>query len=86
MNQPQSVTRFIIQVDRPGQKLDMSAVHDLLEGTGIELDSSYGPVLIDPKLGRYVVRGTATPEARSKAEQIPGIRFFADTRQQPLSR
>ncbi len=86
MNQPPSVTRFIIQVDRPGQRLDMSTIRELLEGTGIELDGGYGPVLIDPKLGRYVVRGTATPEARSKAEQIPGIRFFSDTRQQPLSR
>ncbi|MCI0483846.1 MAG: hypothetical protein L0Y78_04620 [candidate division NC10 bacterium] len=64
----------------------MSTIRELLEGTGIELDGGYGPVLIDPKLGRYVVRGTATPEARSKAEQIPGIRFFSDTRQQPLSR
>jgi hypothetical protein len=86
MNEAESVTRYIIQVDRPGQELDMSAVHNLLEGTGIELDGSYGPVLINPKLGRYVVRGTATPEARAKAEQIPGIRLFADTRQQPLSR
>jgi hypothetical protein len=86
MSEAESGTRFIIQVDRPGQKLDMPAVRDLLEDTGIQLDSSYGPILIDPKLGRYVVRGVATPEARAKAEQIPGIRFFADTRQKPMSR
>jgi len=86
MNQPQSVTRFIIQVDRPGQRLDMSTIRELLEGTGIELDGSYGPVLIDPKLGRGRSAHHVPPEARSKAEQIPGIRFFSDTRQQPLSR
>lgn len=79
------VTRFIIQVDQPGQKLGMSAVQALLEGTGIQLDSSYGPILINPKLGRYVVRGMATSEARAKAEQIPGVRFFADARQKPMS-
>lgn len=86
MDQAQSGTRYIIQVDRPGQTLDMPAVRNLLEATGIRLDTSYGPILIDRKLGRYVVRGVGTPEARAKAEQIPGIRFFADTRQQPLSR
>jgi hypothetical protein len=85
MSDTQSITRFIIQIDRPGHKLDMPAVRALLEGTGIELDGGYGPILINPKVGRYVVRGMATPEARSKAESIPGIRFFADAQQKPMS-
>jgi len=84
MNEKQVAIQFIIQVDRPGEKLSMSAIRDLLKDTGIQLDSGYGPILINPKLGRYVVRGTATPEARAKAEQIPGVRFFADTRQKPM--
>jgi len=85
MNDTKSATHFIIQVDKPGQKLDMTAIRALLEGTGIQLDSGYGPILINPKLGRYVVRGVATPEARSKAESIPGVRFFSDAQQKPMS-
>jgi hypothetical protein len=75
--------RFIIQVERPKKKLGMAAIMTLLEGTGGEVDKSYGPILVNPKLGRYVVRGKATARARAQAEQIPGIRFFADTRQRP---
>lgn len=67
-------------------KLDMAAIGALLESTGIELDAGYGPILVNPKLGRYVVRGVATPEARAKAERIPGIRFFADVQQKPVTR
>ncbi len=77
--------RFIIQVDRPGTELDMLAAHSLFEGTGVKLDEGYGPILINPKLGRYILRGLATPEARARAERIRGVRFFADTQQQPTS-
>lgn len=76
---------FIIQVDRPGERLDIPAVAALLDGTGVRLDGAYGPVLIDPHSGRHVVRGEATPEARRRAEAIPGVRFFADIRQEPMS-
>jgi len=84
MVEKESSARFIIQVERPNEKMDMSKISTLLEGTGIELDQSYGPILINPKLGRYVVRGSATAQARAKAEKIPGVRFFADTKQQPM--
>ncbi len=80
-----SAARYIIQLDRPDGHLDMAAVRALLEHTGVELDPDYGPVVINPKLGRCVVRGTASPEARAKAEQIPGVRFFADVRQEPTA-
>lgn len=83
MSDAKSDPQFIIQVDTPGEKLDMSAVHALLAGTGLELDESYGPILINPKLGRHVVRGRGTPEARAKAERIPGVRFFADSNVEP---
>ena len=79
------VTRYIIQVDRPGERVDMAAIRSLLDGLGITLDLDYGPIPINPTLGRYVVRGTASPDARARAEQIPGVRFFADAVQEPTS-
>jgi hypothetical protein len=79
-------TRYIIQVDRPPpERVDMAAISALLDGVGVSLDLNYGPVPVNPKLGRYVVRGTATPDARARAEQIPGVRFFADAVQEPAS-
>ena len=77
-------SHVIVQVDRPGQKLDMSAIQRLLGDTGLHLDETYGPILINPKLGRYVVRGTVTPEARAKIAQIAGVQLFADGRVQPM--
>lgn len=62
----------------------MAAVTALFAGTGVRLDGSYGPHLIDAGRGRHVVRGEATPEARKKAEAIPGVRFFADVPQAPM--
>ncbi len=73
-------SRYLIQLDRPGERLDMAAVQRLLRDIPIEVDADYGPILIAPKLGRYVVRGVATLEARRKAEGIPGVQFFADAR------
>lgn len=76
-------TRYIIQVERPGERVDMTAIRRLLDGLGVTLDLEYGPIPINPTLGRYVVRGSASPEARARAEQIPGVRFFADAIQEP---
>src|SRR2546428_13503605 len=78
-------TRYIIQVDRPGEQVDMTTIRALLDGVGVAVDPGYGPVSINPKLGRYVVRGVASPDARERAEQIPGVRFFADAIQEPAS-
>ncbi|MGB8952780.1 MAG: hypothetical protein WCC06_08980 [Candidatus Aminicenantales bacterium] len=83
-NKKELEQRFIIQVERPNERLDMSKVCALFKGTGVEFDSHYGPILVNPKLGRYVVRGTATAQARAKAERIPGVLFFADARQRPM--
>lgn len=72
-------SRYIIQIDLPttaNQNLD--ALAEELTRTGIELDRSYRPVCINPKLGRYVMRGTASPEARHAAERISGVQFFSD--------
>jgi len=56
----------------------MATIRALLDTVGVAVDPDYGPVSINPKLGRYVVRGVASPDARQRAEQIPGVRFFAD--------
>lgn len=74
----------LIQVDHPEQQFKMSTALALLEGMDIKLDPDYGPILIDPKRGRYVLRGTATTEALEEAKRIPGVRLFADLRQQPM--
>ncbi len=63
----------------------MAAIRALLDEAGVALDPDYGPISINPKLGRYVVRGLASPDARARAEQIPGVRFFADALQEPAS-
>lgn len=81
-----AATRYIIQLDRPGDRLDMATVSALLEPAGVELDRSYGPILVNRSLGRYVVRGTASPDARAQAEQLGGVRFFSETRQEPMVR
>ncbi|HEV2669476.1 MAG TPA: hypothetical protein VGU74_00125 [Gemmatimonadales bacterium] len=70
-------------MDRPGEQVDMAAIRSLLDGLGITLDLAYGPIPINLALGRYVVRGSASPDARARAEQIPGVRFFADAVQEP---
>lgn len=75
-------SRYVIQLERPGERVDMQFVRALLADTGVELDSEYGPIPVNPSLGRFVVRGVASPEARALAEQIPGVRFFADARQE----
>jgi hypothetical protein len=84
MSDAQPAGRFIIQIDRPEEALDMPRIRGILADTGVELDEAYGPFLINPKLGRYVVRGLATLDARSRAEEIPGVRFFADAPQKPM--
>ena len=78
-----ATTRYIIQVDRPGEQVDMAALRAMFDGLGITLDPAYGPIPINPTLGRFVVRGSATPDARARAEEIPGVRFFADAVQEP---
>jgi hypothetical protein len=76
-------SRYVIQLERPGERVDMEFVRALLGDTGVELDAAYGPIAVNPTLGRFVVRGVASPEARALAERIPGIKFFADARQEP---
>jgi hypothetical protein len=76
--------RFLIQLERPGVRLAMADVEDALRDTGIELDPTYGPILVNPARGRYVVRGYATPEARARAEELEGVQLFADARIEPV--
>lgn len=78
-----TLRRFLIQMDLPGQALDIERAVALLEPRGVELDRSYGPICIDPAMGRYVVRGTATDAARQLVEQIPGVQLFRDSPIEP---
>src|SRR5439155_1076248 len=66
------VTRYIIQVDRPGERVDMAAIRALLDEAGVALDPDYGPISINPKLGRYVVRGLASPGGRARGDRARG--------------
>jgi hypothetical protein len=75
--------QFMIQIERPDEKLNMEGVRQLLAPTGMELDPSYGPILVNPKLGRYVVRGKGTTGARAEAEKINGVQLFSDAKIQP---
>lgn len=74
--------RFILQVESPGDKPTLAAIEERLRGTGIKLDAGYGPIAVNPRLGRYVVRGSGTPRAKARARRIPGITLFADSKVQ----
>lgn len=71
-------TRFIIQIESPDKTLGITDAKRLLAGTGVKLDEGYGPILVNPGLGRYVVRGSAGRRARARAETLPGVKFYAD--------
>src|SRR5882672_1362227 len=75
---------YIIQIDRPGPRLEIGDVREMLAGTGVQIDAGYGPIPLDPLIGRYVVRGTATQSARQRAEKIRGVRFFGDAKIGPI--
>lgn len=75
--------QFMIQVERQNEKLTMQDISDILEDTGIQLDPLYGPYLVNPRLGRYVVRGLADPKAEQKAKKIPGVILFKDAKVTP---
>lgn len=76
--------QYMLQIERPGEKLDMNGIMKILENTGVELDQNYKPVLVNPQLGRYVIRCKATPEAKAKAESIIGVKLFRDVRISPM--
>jgi hypothetical protein len=80
---PEEKLQFLIQIERPNQKLDMERVRKLLEPTGMKIDHTYGPILVNPARGRFVVRGTGSPGAKAKAEKIGGIQLFRDMKIQP---
>jgi hypothetical protein len=77
MKKPEKM-QFMIQIERPNQKLSMDGIHKLLAPTGLELDPDYGPIYVNPQRGRVVVRGKGTDKARAEAEKISGIQLFRD--------
>lgn len=91
-------SRYLIQIDqpaldwlglkrraleRPDEPLDIETVRAVLEPAGVAVDVTYGPICINAQLRRYVVRGTATVDAKIKAEQIAGVRFFHEAKISP---
>ena len=77
------VNRFMIQIERPKGKVDLKSAQSILKSAGVVIDTSYKPVCVNPKLGRYVLRGSATNEAKSKAERIKGVQLFPDMKISP---
>lgn len=73
-------SRYIIQIERPGKPVSMADARSLLEPLGVTLDPTYGPIPVNPKLGRYVFRGTANEEIREKAQELEGVKFFGDVK------
>jgi hypothetical protein len=76
--------RYIIQIDERSQRSDVDDVMRSLEEIGVQVDRSYGPILVNKKTGRYVIRGIATKTIRRQAEKISGVSFFADERIEPV--
>jgi hypothetical protein len=70
--------RYIIQLDHPGIPLAMTEVKQLAPPRVIDWDTSYGPLLINPRLGRYVVRGTSELTVEELRAKFPRLQFFAD--------
>ena len=78
--------QLIIQIERPGPKLQMDDARALLGPHGVRLDPDYGPIAVNPRLGRYVVRGTATREALDRIRELEGVTVFSDSRIAPAGR
>jgi hypothetical protein len=70
--------QYLIQIEHKGKSLTLNQISEVLEAAGVELDPGYGPIKVNPKLPRYVVRGWANKSARAKAEKIAGVQFFSD--------
>jgi len=75
----------MLQIERPGERLDITKISSILSETGVDVDPNYGPILVNPNLGRYVVRAWAEDTERKLAEQIPGVQFFGDARIAPTN-
>ena len=78
--------QFIIQIEKANSKLDLIDIKEILNDTGVKLDDNYGPYCVNPKLGRYVVRGTANTQTQKKLRNIPGIKIFLDKKIQPTDK
>lgn len=70
--------KYLIQLDAPGKQPTLANLKRTLGEVGIDLDEAYGPIPVNRDLGRYVVRGWATADTKSRAEKLPGITFFSD--------
>jgi hypothetical protein len=78
--------QWIIQLERPDGNLTLDEARSVLEPLGVTLDPTYNPVPVNPRLGRFAVKGLASAETRSRAERLAGIRFFRDSKISPVHR
>jgi hypothetical protein len=74
----QPEAQYVIQLATAVAKFD--DLRARLEKAGVRIDPSYRPINVNPALGNYVVRGWATPAARTRAAKIQGVSFFGDAR------
>ena len=82
INKTQTKDRLIIQNEKPNSKLNLIDIKEILNYTVVNLDDNYGPYCVNPKLGRYVVRGTANIESQNKLRNILGVQIFLDKKVQ----
>ena len=74
--------QLLFQIDCPGRKLGIEDARALLGPLGIEVDPKYRPIPLDKKRhsGRYVVRGTGSPEALARVRELDWVKVFAESR------
>jgi len=81
-----NLERIIIQCDLQEENVSISIIDKKFKGTGLNLDKNYGPLLINPKLHRYVVRGFADLNTKTKISKLTGVKVFADSKVKPIKK
>ena len=76
--------QYMIQLEAGKSKSAISSLRRKLKQIGIDVDEKYGPVPVNRDLGRYVIRGWATPDDRTRAEKLKGVTFFGDPKIAPV--
>ena len=79
-----NLERIIIQCDLQDENAKLSTVDEKFKGTGLNLDKNYGPILINPKLHRYVVRGFVDQNTKAKISKLTGVKVFSDSKVKPV--
>ena len=81
-----NLERIIIQCDLQEENVNLSTIDKKFKGTGLNLDKNYGPLLINPKLHRYVVRGFADQNTKAEISKLTGVKVFSDSKVKPIGK